>query len=90
MVAGTFGEPWEYDGNQWKMVGGATGALPKTTKTTNTSKNNRNHQNHKKPTNLMEIKGNGKYPREAVGDLMGLKGKLEGVPQGSLCVSLFV
>jgi hypothetical protein len=39
----------------------------------------------------MEIKGNGKgYPREAVGDLMGLKGNWEGVPQGSLCVSLFV
>ena len=65
-----------YGGNQRKMVVGAPGgALPKTTETTKTNKNNQNHQNHQKPPNLMETKGNGKrYPREAVGDLMGLKG----------------
>ena len=60
------------------------------------TKNHQNHQHKQKQPkppkpNLMEIKGNGKgYPREAVGDLMGLKGNWERVPQGSLCVSLFV
>ena len=33
----------------------------------------------------MEIKGNGKgYPREAVGDMMELKGKVVGGPLGKL------
>jgi hypothetical protein len=65
-----------FDGNQRKMVGGPPGNLTK------------NHTNHQKPPkttknhqNLMEIKGNGKgYPREAVGDMMELKGKVVGGP----------
>ena len=75
-----------FDGNQRKMVEVAPKeTLPKITQTTKTTKN---HQKLAKPPkttknhqNLMEIKGNGKgYPREAVGDMMELKGKVVGGP----------
>ena len=72
------------DGAERKIVGGAPGwpyhkppkpqKQLKTNKTSKTRKNNQNHQNDQTPPNLMEIRENGKaYPREAVGDLMGLK-----------------
>ena len=73
------------DGNQRKWYGvlqvGPTKNYKKTPKPSTQAKTTKTTKTIKKPTNLMEIKRNGKgYPREAVGDLMGLKGDWEGVP----------